>query len=338
MFMAGLESHMLGKRHINSLFPFIKIAVINSVISFTLAFVFGKLFGLSTLASVFIGVTFVSSSVAAILPTLEGKGLLRCKLGRTIISSVIISDVMSLIALSIVLQVTTPVTKVPLILFYPLLFILLVSLKWAIPKIFALYKSELHGEKDTYHQDLRTVFLILIGTALSFELLGLHPVVAGFFAGVVLSGSLQSKMLYENIRAVGYGIFIPIFFLLVGVRADIQSVFDSPQIIMFAVSLTLLAVIAKLMGGYIGAKSSQFSNHEAWLIGSASVPQLSTTLAVAFTGLEAGIISAEIVTALIFVSIVTTTAGSFLIGKMSSGYIRDEVEVKTEEIPYDEKI
>jgi len=328
MFMAGLESHLLGKRHQASLFPYAKIAFFTSVLPFLAAFVLAKAFNLGTLASVFIGITFISSSVAAILPTLEAKKLLHCKLGRTIVSSVIISDVMSLIALSILLQNITPQTSLPLFVFYPLLLISLLFLKWFIPKMFALYKAGMNDEKDIYHQDMRAVFLLLIGTALLFQLLGLHAIVAGFFAGVVLSGTLQSKMLYENIRAVSYGIFIPIFFLLIGVQVDITDLFvNNNNILLFTILLCAIAIISKLLAGYFGGLTAKFSKRESMIIGASSVPQLSTTLAVALTGLETGIISHDVVTALIIVSLVTTTVGSILIGSYSKNYIRDEVEV-----------
>jgi len=327
MFMAGLESHLLGKRHDASLFPFLKIALYTSVIPFIAALAVSQIFGLSFVASIFVGITFISSSVAAILPTLEEKQLLHCKLGRTIVSSVIISDIMSLVALSIVLQTIAPQTKLPLLLFYPLLFILLLFLKWFIPKLFSLYKADMKNEKDIYHQDMRTVFLLLIGTALSFQLLGLHAIVAGFFAGVVLSGTLQSKTLYENIRAVSYGIFIPIFFLLIGVQVHIGEVLFDSKVLLFTVSLCGIAILSKLLAGYFGGLAAKFSKKESSIIGASAIPQLSTTLAVALTGLEAGIITSDIVTALIVVSLVTTTVGSLLIGFYSKDYIRDEVEV-----------
>ena len=71
------------------------------------------------------------------------------------------------------------------------------------------------------------------------------------------------------------------------------------------------------------------------ILGSATVPQLSTTLAVAFAGLELGILNSDIVTALVIVSIITTFIGSFLIKIFSKDYIREEVEVNEEEVDSD---
>ena len=256
-------------------------------------------------------------------------------MGRTIVTSVVISDVISLIALSVVLQITAPSTQLPLFIFYPVLLFLLLFLKWLIPKVFLFFDKETDREPDIFKQELRAVFVILIGTALSFQLLGLHPIVAGFFAGLVLSGSTKTRMLQDNIRAIGYGVFIPTFFILIGSKTDIGSLFDSPYVLLLSVILLAVAVGSKLFSGYIGGISNGLSKKESMILGSATVPQLSTTLAVAFAGLELGILNSDIVTALVIVSIITTFIGSFLIKIFSKDYIREEVEVNEEEVDSD---
>lgn len=332
MFMAGLESHLLKKRHKNHpLEAHFKIAFFSSVIPFVVATVAAHLLGFSTVTTIFIGIIFISSSVAAIIPTLESKDLLRCKLGRTIVASVVISDILSLIALSVVLQLTSPSTQLPLLVFYPLLAVTLLLLRWLMPKVFLFFKTEAEHSRDLFRQELRSVFVMLIGTILAFQFLGLHPIVAGFFAGVVLSGSIKTKIMQDNIRSISYGIFIPIFFILIGSKTDIFSLLESPYILTLSILLIVIAIGSKLLSGYLGGISTHLSKQESIILGAATVPQLSTTLAVAFTGLELGILSQEIVTALVVVSIVTTIVGSFLLRLFSKNYIREEAEALDEE-------
>lgn len=332
MFMAGLESNLLRKDFFKKFDDFFRVAMLSSVIPFILGFLVIKSFGFSDSTSIFMGVIFISSSIAAIVPSLESKGLLHCKIGKNIISTVIISDVLSLISLSIVLQTVEPQTKLPLILFYILLFAALIFLKWIIPKVRWFFKNEVKTAKDVFHQELRSIFVIMIGVVLIFELLGLHPIIAGFFAGLVLSNSIKSNIVRENIRALSYGIFIPIFFVVIGSKTDFHELFSSYQLVWLTVVLTTVAVLSKLISGYFGGISIGLSKKESLILGSSTVPQLSTTLAVAFAGLELGILNNALVTSLVTLSIITTIIGAFLIRLYSRDYVRDEVETHIDRV------
>ncbi|RLG19751.1 hypothetical protein DRN67_01915 [Candidatus Micrarchaeota archaeon] len=70
---------------------------------------------------------------------------------------------------------------------------------------------------------------------------------------------------------------------------------------------------SKFISGWIGGLLSGFDKNESVLVGVSTIPQLSTTVAVAFVGLEFGLLNSELVTAMIALSIVSTFVGSMLI-------------------------
>ena len=157
-------------------------------------------------------------------------------------------------------------------------------------------------------------FLILIGTVLVFEFLGLHAIVAAFFAGFVLSGSLRDtgSKLREKIHTVSYGVFIPAFFILVGIETDISILFREESALVLAGVLIAGSVLSKFISGWLGARLVGFDGNQSLLFAVSSIPQLSTTLAVAFTAMSLGLIDAPLLAAMVALSILTVVVSPTL--------------------------
>lgn len=303
MFMAGLEVKLSSFREFGKKIAW--LSLMNAFVPFVVGYSIGFFFGFDIIASLLLGIIFMSSSIAVIIPTLETTGLLNTKLGRSIVSTTIIEDVVSLILLSILLQSVDPITALPLPSFYILLVIILVAFRYGLPKIRALIPRR-RDKKDLFESEVRIIFALLLGTVVTFEILGLHPIIAGFFAGLVLSDSIKSEILIDKLRTISYGIFIPVFFVVVGMKTDIGVFTGGGAELSLIVVVLLGSMIAKFSSGWIGARISGFRNNDAITFGFATMPQLSTTLAVAFIAVELGIFSNALATAVVILSIVTT--------------------------------
>ncbi len=303
MFMAGLETKLSSFREFGKSIAW--ISFINALIPFAVGYSIGFFFGFDVIASLLLGIIFMSSSIAVIIPTLESTGILNTKLGRSIVSTTIIEDVASLVLLSILLQSIDPITVLPLPSFYILLIIILVAFRYGLPKIRNLIPRR-RDEKDLFESEVRIIFALLLGTVVTFELLGLHPIIAGFFAGLVLSDSIKSEILIDKLRTLSYGIFIPVFFVVVGMETDISVFTVGGGALALVVVILLGSMLSKFFSGWFGARISGFRNNDALIFGFATIPQLSTTLAVAFTAVELGILENELAAAMVILSIVTT--------------------------------
>ena len=303
MFMAGLETKFDSFKALKSDIGW--LSTINSSIPLVAGVGLGYLLGFSLTSSILIGIIFMSSSIAVIIPTLEALNLNNTKLGRTIVSSTIVEDIASLVFLSILLQTLNPVTSLPLPSFYFILTLIMVGFAYGLPKIRALIPKR-RDEKDLFESEVRIIFALMIGVVVTFELLGLHPIIAGFFAGLVLSESIKSEILIDKLRTISYGIFIPVFFVVIGMETNI-GVFRESYAVVGLVAIVVSASIAtKFLSGWLGGRIIGFSNRDSSIIGLATVPQLSTTLAVVFTAVEIGLLPATLITAMVILSIVTT--------------------------------
>jgi len=310
MFMAGMETKLAIFREFKG--EIFGLALINATIPFLVGIGIGFLFGYGWIIALLLGIIFVSSSIAVVIPSLEANNLLTTRLGKSIVAITIIQDIASLVMLSILLQIINPVTVLPLPLFYILLFVSLVALRWILPKLQQFFSSAVRGTKDLFQQELRVIFAILIGTVISFEVLGLHPIIAGFFAGLVLSGSIKSKILKEKLHTISYGLFIPTFFIIIGTKTNLGIFLESNSAALLIAAIVLGSLLSKFVSGWIGGRLIGFTSSQSLLIGASTIPQLSTTLAVVFAAAALGLLSQELVAAMVILSTVTTFLGPLL--------------------------
>lgn len=325
MFMAGLETKFtLFKNYQKRLFT---AAFVNGFIPFLIGLSIALVFGYSFTTSIFVGIIFISSSVAILIPLLTKTKLINTPIGQSSVMNIMIQDIASLILVLIVLQNVSPTTNIPLFLFFPLVLLTLFVFKIILPKLNRLLSFIKSDSEDMFQQDFRFVFLILLGTVIIFELLGLHPIIAAFFTGLVLSESINSALLKEKIRTISYGIFIPTFFIIIGTQTNITVFKDISGAILLALAIILGLIISKFISGLLGARILGFKSNEALFFATSSIPQLSTTLAVTATAFSLNIIDQALMTSMILLSVCSILVGPIFMNKFGEK-VKEEMKVK----------
>jgi len=316
MFMAGLETELSSFREFGK--GIFLIAFTNGIFPALVGVGVGMFFGYPLIASLLLGIIFMSSSVAVIIPALEENGLIKKRLGKSIVASAIIVDVLSLVLLSVLLQNVQPITTMPLPSFYVIVAIVLVAFGYALPKIRNMLCKRLK-ENDLFESEVRIIFLMLMGTVITFSLLGLNPIIAGFFSGLILSDTVKSERLIEKLRTISYGIFIPVFFVIVGLNTNLNVLFDSQSALFLAFVVIFGSMASKYISGTFGARLAGFDKQSSRIVGIATVPQLSTTLAVVYTAAELGILDDKLVVSMVALSIFSTIVAPFALRRVKVG-------------------
>lgn len=319
MFMAGLEIRI--SEFWQSSKDLITVTVLNAGIPFLAGMAVALIFGMDILGAFLLGIVFISSSVGVIIPSLQARNILSTKPGKLLTPMIVFEDVFSLLLLAIFLQVVLPgegVLNLPIWLFLLLFVTSFVLLRLLVPKMKWLFtvKDDIESEDimDTeLSHDFRVVLTALMGTVVIFALLGLHPIVGGFFAGLILSDAVANRRLKRRFRVVGYGIFIPVFFVIVGVQTDVEVLLRLGPVLTLTLSVVVASIASKFLSGFLGGRLVGMTDRESALIGAASIPQLSVTLAIAFTGVELGVISEDLATALVILTIISTLTAPILI-------------------------
>lgn len=312
MFMAGLEINFKSFKRVGK--PVAILTIINGVAPFFTALLIGYFFNLSGTATFLLAATLVSSSIAVIFPSLEGTDILKRRLGKTIIASTVILDIVSVTLFSVFIQQVAE-TRLPMPVVYIFLAVTLVLLRLSVPK---LERYLARRDRQKLEQELQLIIGVLIGTVVLFGLLGLHPAEAGFFAGLVLSDSVTSSVVKTKLHAMAYGLFIPVFFVMVGAEIDL-GVFNNNEDVLWLTSAVVGgSIITKFASGWFGGRLSGFTNRESALIGVSTIPQLNVTLAVAVTAYGFALIDQNMLTALISLTVVTTLLAPPLIARFST--------------------
>ena len=105
-------------------------------------------------------------------------------------------------------------------------------------------------------------------------------------------------------RRCGYALFVPLFFVYVGIEAHFQSVGHVPLLLL--AGFIAIAIVTKVVGCGGGALMCRFNAHEALTVGVGMVSRGEVALITASIGLQAGLITSSLFSIVILISLVTT--------------------------------
>ena len=142
--------------------------------------------------------------------------------------------------------------------------------------------------------------VVVLGFAVLADAAQLAFIIGAFIAGLAIGGSDQHERIAGDLNSVG-GVLIPIFFVLIGVHADLAAMLR-PSVLLDAAVLLAIAVAGKLLSAY-GAAGTR---SDRLVIGIGMVPRGEVGLIFASIGLVQGVLDDELYGALLLVVLLTT--------------------------------
>ena len=321
MLMAGLEVKLEHLQKVGK--KIIIMAALNGIIPFIIGFTIVSALGYNFMTAMMVGIIFISSSVAVVMGAIKSTKLFDSELGKTLISMVVLEDIFSLLLLAIVLQEASPVTSFPIPIYFVILIASVIILKKFIPEIAKYYFKRIDKKKDQYEMELRFILVILMTVLLYFSGLGVHPIVAAFVVGLILSDIIKSKEIHTKIHTIGYGLFVPVFFFIVGMDLDLSVIakFEFTNVVMISIILANLA--SKIGSGYLAGRFAKLSKKNSILMGIATTPQLTTTLAVVYAASALGLLDQAIISTVIILSVLTTILSPALLNIIGGQHMQE---------------
>ena len=151
--------------------------------------------------------------------------------------------------------------------------------------------------------------IICLGMAYLADLVGLSSVVGAFCRDCCGTNGCKTEIDF-NIEAIGYAVFIPVFFASIGLSVTFNTLGkDLP----FILVMTIMAILTKLLGGAWGAKMVGFSNTSSLMVGAGMVSRGEMALIIAQIGYQSKLLSEAYYTSMIVVIILTTLVAPFLL-------------------------
>lgn len=162
---------------------------------------------------------------------------------------------------------------------------------------------------------LLAVFLASVGA----QIVNIDKIVGAFLAGLAVNDVVGHGPVEEKIKFVGSTLFIPFFFVGMGLLLDLD-VFVETLVSELALTLTILGglLTAKFLAAWLAKFLFHYSWPEALTMWSLSLPQVAATLAATLAGLQAGLLNAEVFNAVIVIMLVTSLAGPLLTESFAS--------------------
>ena len=304
-------------------------AGILSAIAFSIPYIGGfaiaYVFGLGLVQSMFVGLLLSITAVPVTTIVLMQFGLLETRLGNTIITAAVINDIFSLVLLSIVLSLNetsgVPVnimeqtinTIIKVSLFIGGIF--LVDILFRKAKFWFQRRGAYFFEKLQTKEAAFGILLIstILVSVIAQVVIGLHFIIGTFFSGLIVYKEIIRKENFERvygiISAITFGFFAPIFFAVIGININMDSIVHN---IPLFIILGIVAVVTKVGGGYIVSRLIKFSKDESLAIAFIMNGRGMVELVIAAIGLSSGVIDITIFSITVTIGWITTIMAPIL--------------------------
>ena len=305
MFVAGLETDLAEMRRVGTVAFWAAFGGV--VLPMAGGIATAVLFGLPLYwEAIFIGTILTATSVSISAQTLMELGALRSREGATILGAAVIDDVMGIIVLSFVVAFARASDGGA-----DLGAVALVVLRMAAYFAIAIAAGRLlspvlqwAGRLPVTQAMLAASVVIALVYAWAAEYAGGVAAITGaYVAGVLLAQTPFKQQIDAGVHPLTYSIFVPIFFIGIGLQANGRALGDSA---LFTAVLILVAIVAKLAGSGVCARLSGFTTPESIRVGVGMISRGEVGLIVAGYGLANGLIGQQVFSAAVIMVLVTT--------------------------------
>lgn len=309
MFLAGIESDLsLLRKYFR---PGMYVAVLGILFPVLLGTLGGNLFHIPLNESFFLGLILAATSVSISVEVLKELNVINTKEGSTILGASVVDDILVVLIVSLSMSFLGAksgndnplgIMLVEQVLFFVAILFLI---RWGAPYLMRL-SNKLLAESSVIIVSL----ILCLSMSYLADFIGLSSVIGAFFTGVAIGQTKVWKEVQYNVEAIGYAVFIPVFFVSIGLEVSFNGMSD--QVILILV-LTLLAVFSKLFGGFFGSKLAGFGSHSSMMVGSGMFSRGEMALIIVQLGFQAQLVTQKYYSAFILVILFTTLSSPFLL-------------------------
>ncbi|PJG51570.1 potassium transporter [Bradyrhizobium forestalis] len=261
-------------------------------------------------ASLFMGTALSISSVKIVAVVVREMNFMRRNVGQIIVATAVIDDTIGWIIIAVIFSLashgTLDIASVARAVLGTLVF-LAVSFTIGRRLVFQLIRWA--NDNLVSAAAVITVILLLMSVmALITHLIGVHTVLGAFVAGILVGESpILTRQIDERLRGLISSFFMPVFFGLAGLSADL-SVLRDPNLLMLTGLLVVIASVGKFGGAFVGGTVGGLNARESLALASGMNARGSTEVIIATIGLSIGVLSQNLFTMIVTMAIVTTMA------------------------------
>ena len=279
------------------------VAVIGVALPMVGGIISGHLLGLTSNESLFVGSALAATSVGITARVFGDLRALATVEARTVLGAAVADDVIGLIILTVVVRITTGDGSFS---FVGLIGIIGAALGFLVVTtvLGSLLVPQIFSQIDRLSRSGGTLVALALAFTLGVSQLAtvakLAPIVGAFVAGLALGRSTVAARVERELKSVGH-LFIPVFFLQIGINTDVKQ-FVKPAVVGMAAALIAVGVVGKVVAG-IGATGT---SADRLLVGLGMIPRGEVGLIFASIGLRERIVEGDVYAAILAMVLITT--------------------------------
>ncbi len=303
LFLSGMETNISDLKKSGKAATL--TGVLGVLVTFSLGFAFAIYFlRFSLKQALVLGTIYTATSVGVTVRTMMDMNILNTRVGNTILTAAVADDVFGIILVTLVLSMGELVElAIGLSLFFLAIFLL--ARYGFIEKIMSHADNFLHTPFG--------LVSIAVGIMLLFayfaQLAKIAAITGAFFAGLFVGQSTQERKIINPLRAIAYGIFIPVFFVKVGILVDFNLLSQFNFLLLLILPLVF---VGKIIGCSLGARLGGLNSWEAILVGVGMTPEMEVALVIATLAYGSGIFPMAIGSAIIATTIIYVVISSIV--------------------------
>jgi Kef-type K+ transport system membrane component KefB len=255
--------------------------------------------------ALFMGIALSITAFPVLARIIEERGMTKTSLGSTAIACAAVDDVTawSLLAL-IVTWATAGGVGATLLFVAGAVAAFAAAMIWIVKP---LVKRWLHAtDAGLSRPKTALVLLILLGSALATELIGIHALFGAFVAGVIMPPSAALRhQLRERLESISSVFLLPVFFAFTGLRTHVGLLNDATSVLVCA-GIILVAIVGKLVGSMLAARWTGSTWRDSFVLGALMNTRGLMELIALNVGYDLGILSPQMFTMLVVMALVTT--------------------------------
>lgn len=313
MFVAGLEIDLQDFRKTRN--RSLTFGSATFLVPMIAGILLSRSFGFDWVAAILVGSLLASHTLLA-YPIVMRLGIAREESVGATVGATIFTDIGALLVLAMCVSAeagdfSAQFVVKQLFLLAVFALVVLFGLDW-LGKQYFRHNGDHEGNQFLFV--LAAVFL----SAIASEVVNIEAIVGAFLAGLAVNDVVGNGPVKEKVEFVGGVLFIPFFFICMGLLLDVGILVESLTTNLgFTLALSTSLIASKFLAALVVKPLHGYSWNQTLTMWSLSLPQVAATLAAAVVGLQAGIITELDLNAVIVMMLVTSVLGPILTARFA---------------------
>ncbi|ASJ10871.1 potassium transporter [Thermococcus sp. P6] len=280
------------------------------------------------------GVLLTATSIGLTVRVMMDLGVLKSEVGAASMSASVMDD---FLGIALIIFAVGSGSLIELSLKIVAFFVITGVLWWYLVDHYVRFAERLHVEKGVLGSVLGMMFLFAALAEGWFA----AAIEGAFMMGLVLSKLPEGKRIMEDVKAIGYGLLIPFFFVHTGAMLNL-TVFEKASALLLAGVLTTVAVVGKVFGRGLGAwltawgrgREFLFREENFWMslqMGIGSIPRTEVALVDLMVAIHGGAIKPQDAPDFIAATLIFITVSVLITPPLLKWAFRREIKTASEE-------